>query len=651
MSLSFRQMFVLIVVLVIISGSTFIVANNRAGKTNVLSDLNFGEPIGTEFPALTEYENAGLASGRITTQEGTTVYKQYLRFRQTGVDAFNSCYFQHGEDDYGKVGDFLFCEEDKPIFEYQLEFESGFESTVTDNKAYDYEDEVIPILGKPFGIVRAEADPARKSLRLVMVGGTTPEYLEEGATDVYYVNGRRTVVSVITVSETPGTKPRIIMRVNGQDSKTLEKGDTERFPDGSYIGIIDVMPQEGGEEGVGDLVFFTLGGATGGRVEFYDSDITDDTFATGHVQVGGENINKGRLKILGTYIGDKIVVRSIIYRLLAESKAGKDVYVPPRNGIKNRLMEPGGMLVEDFDIISGGIIGSSSAAAPSATGSANLIHIRPRGDDRYQLIFTNNRGQVYNVPFVSTENGFKTGDNDGDLVYEEGNNPGDFNIRDNDYIVVTNSHGSSADGTDFTNVLRYQGYDASSRTLYFEDLAKGSYKTIVDGTGAGYLTIGGTSYMLNVDLTDPQFAINVDQNADGSINGGEARVVILGGGIIDLGSGGPGSITLTSLSKYFDDPTGNEVTTIDITDEGSYVDLNVPSQASITMHEVSTGGQRQGSTRYGALFQQLKRGGDPDELKIFYPYGQRVAQVTVSSRGQIGGTVVVTFEANQLKKN
>ncbi len=655
MSLSFKQMMVLIAIFVVISGSSFLMSNrNVPGKTNILSDLNFGEPIGTEYPVLTEYDNGGLASGRLTTQEGTTVFKQYLRFRQTGPEAFNSCSFQHGEDDYGKVGDFLFCEEDDPIFEYQLEFQSGFKSEVEDNRAYDYEDEVIPILGKPFGIVKAEANPTTKSLKLIMIGGTTPEYLEEGATDVYYVGGRRTVVSVIMVSEVAGQKPRVIMRVNGQDSDTMRKGETHRFADGSYIGIIDVLPQEGGEEmGTGDLVFFTLGGSAGGRIIFHDRDITDDSFDTGKVQASGENIAKGRVKILGSFVGDKIIVRSIIYRLLAEGKTGKDVYVPPRHGIKNKLREPEGMLVADFDIISGGIIGASSARTPAAmSGGANLIHIRPRGDDRYQLIFANNRGQVYNIPFVSTENGFKTGDDDGDLVYEEGANAADFNINNNDYFVVTNSQGSSPSATDFTNVLRYQGYDATNRVLYCNDLAKGSYKTIVDAAGVGQLVIGGTSYPVNVDLTDPQFPINIDQNADGNINGGEARIVALGGGIIDLGGGGPGSITLRTLAKYFDDPSGgDEVTTITITDEGSYVDLNVANQASITMHEVSSGGQRQGSTRYGALFQQLKRSGNPDELKIFYPYGQRIATVGVGTgRGQVGGIVVVTFEASKMKK-
>lgn len=650
MALSFRQMLILIVIFVLISGSSFLVSNrNRAGKTNILSGLNLGEPIGTEYSALTEYENSGLASGKLTTQEGATVFKQYLRFRETGPGAFDSCEFQHGEDDSGNVGNFLFCEEDEPIFEYQLEFESGFKSRVRDKKAIDYEDEVIPLMGKPFGIVRAESDPARKSLRLVLVGGKTPEYLEEGATDVYFVNGRRTVVSVITVSEVAGQKPRVIMRVNGQDSGTLEKGDTERFPDGSYVGIIDVMPQEGGEEGTGDLVFFTLGGRTGGRIELYDRDITDNDFDTGQVQVGGEDLNKARLKILGSFVGDQIVVRSILYRLHAEGRTGGDVYVPPRHGIKNKLRQPEGMLVEDFDIISGGMAAGRQRAA-TAPGGANLIHIRPRGDDRYQLIFTNNRGQVYNIPLVSTENGFKTGDNDGDLVYEEGNNPADYNVRDNDYIVLTNSHGS-ASGSDMTNVLRYQGYDAAHNTLYFNDLAKGSYKSTIDASGSGDIVIGGTSYAVNIDLADPSYPISVDQNADGNIDGGEAQIVVLGGGIIDLGGGGPGPIKLTTLSRYFDDPAGDEVTTIDIFDEGDYVDLDVPNQASITMHEVSSGGQEQGSTTYGALFQQIERGGDPDELKIFYPYGQRVARVTVTAgSGQIGGIVVVTFEASKMKK-
>ncbi|MBD3259363.1 hypothetical protein GF371_01905 [Candidatus Woesearchaeota archaeon] len=630
MSLNFKHMFILIIVFVILTGSTFLYANSqRERNTVVLTGLNLGEKIGREYPSLTEQDLSGLKSGIIHTQEGKTKYSQYLRFKAAD---FETGYFLHGEDNFGRVGDFLFWVEDEPMFEYEVQFHEGFESRVRDNELIDIEDENLRMLDAIFNVVRAEIDPDRKEVELIMVGGKKDQLLmREGETKVLTFGGRRTVISVLYISD-GGREPRVILRVNGVDSKPLEQGDTASFPDGTFLGVAEVLPAEAGEE-IRDMVVLS-GGAGGSKIRLRDTDFTDNSFATGKVEVNGQNIEDGKVMILGQIYDNnqKFRISSIRYRLLAHAKGGGDVYVPPNHGLREYLFEPEGMLVDNFEIISGGIKGGGTGTrVPS-----NLIRLQPKGDDRYNLVFTNVRGQTYNIPFVTTENGFGYGYDKGTLHFQEGGGPPVYPIARNDFFVATNRNDISG----FTNVLRYTGYNSASNTLSFEDLASGSYSTVIDpATGEGNVVIGGQTYSVYVDTANPDAPIAVDLTGDNGW-GDEANVVVMGGGIIDLG---PGAMRVTTLERMFDEPAGDEEISITIIDGGDYVNADVPDQADIDMLEAS-GDEEQGMSRYGVLVKVLERGGsdDPDEIQLFYPVSGRRAV------GQAVGRVAVTLEREKL---
>jgi hypothetical protein len=623
-------MFILILIFVVLTGSTFLYANSQKERnTVVMTGLNLGERIGREYPSLTEQDLSGLASGLVHTQEGKTKYSQYLRFKAAD---FETGYFMHGEDNFGRVGDFLFWEEDEPIFEYEIQFHEGLKSRVRDNELVDIEDENIRMLDAIFSFVRAEIDTTRNEVELIMVGGKKDQLMmQEGETKVLTFEGKRTVISVLYISDGAG-KPRVILRVNGVDSKPLEQGDVASFPDGTFIGIAEVMTAEAGEE-VKDMVVLS-GGVAGSKVRFRDTDFTDTTFATGKVEVNGKNIEDAQVMILGQLYDNnqKFRISSIKYRLLSHARGGGDIYVPPSHGLREYMFEPEGMLVNNFEIISGGIEGGGTGAATPS----NLIRLQPKADDRYNLIFTNIRGQTYNIPFVTTENGFGYGYSKGALHFQEGGGPPAYPIARNDFFITTNRN----DNSGFTNVLRYTGYNSGSNSLSFEDLSSGSYSTIIDpATGRGNLVIGGQTYPVYVNTGNPDFPIAVDLTGDNGW-GDEANVVVMGGGIIDLG---PGAMKVKTLEKMFDEPAGDEQISITITDGGDYVNADVPDQADIDMLEAS-GSEEQGMSRYGVLVKVLERGGtnDPDEVQLFYPISGRRAV------GQAVGRVAVTLERENL---
>jgi len=182
-----------------------------------------------------------------------------------------------------------------------------------------------------------------------------------------------------------------------------------------------------------------------------------------------------------------------------------------------------------------------------AVNAADTI-FDPQGDDEYRLVFTNDQGLTYNVPFATNEYGIlKYGTNDRDLVFMEGNvlsNASaldqDFTIGHLDYFVLTggvNSH-----------VMRYANYDAQNNELRFEDLATGDVKLVtfarsnIDGVlGEGDLIAGGVTYKVyvaNASSGIPPLAI--DQNSNGEVNYNEVFIQLESGELLDIGYAGYG---------------------------------------------------------------------------------------------------------------
>lgn len=667
----------------------------KIGDASDLLEIN--EPIGDVKETITEFDLEALRGGIISTDEGTTDYNQYLRFSDTDVvTGFNSSgvvVFEQDEDD--EVGDFLRFNENEPVFEYELEFEEGLESTVINNELDDIEDEIITLLGEEFSIVDTDIDMAAHELTVELIGGAILDTLEEGETKTYTFNGKEYEVNVLIVCDTCGNEGTVKFRINGFVTDQLGDGDTDILSDGTEIGIREIMPNEAEEISGGDLVEFYLGA---NEIELTDKEYIDDNFEAG-VEINSENIEDADVMIKATNKSDtKVSIDTIKYRLEADSPKG-NVYIKPGQGLREYLDEPEGMLNPNWDIRYEGL---------TDTG-VSIIKFDAKGDDSYDLRFTNKEGIDYNIPWVDNSNdegfGFNFGDDDNKLVWVEPRvttpaaNGNHYNIREGDYFVVTDDN----DETAITRILSYESVDYDNGILTFTDEGVGNREITFTkngtGHGRGKLVVGGNTFLVNVNnntYATGKYNISIDLNNDGVIGAAwpavdVAYIVVQGGGIIipavnstDLtgtqGVGGNWSYiiddwaddnltagqdsfftVLKTLNSEFDENgpngiTGDENIFINITQANTNeVDLAVYEQwtlneaggnLTIDMQPLDEVDLSQGLSPYGVFLEQTddNEDNDADELTIEYPLVQRGADVfvvygSVSSSGKSSGGV------------
>ncbi|MBT6402672.1 S-layer protein, partial [Candidatus Woesearchaeota archaeon] len=171
--------------------------------------LELRESIGDVRNTLTDVEvtGGGLAGGRVTTDEGSTEYNQYLRFFDSANVIDNAPRVNYTENEGiadGFVGDYLhIVDSDDPtnkttaFFEYELEFESGLESTITSSTLPDLEDEEVEILGTVYTIVDTQVDISADDVTLTLLGGAVYDVLGEGETKTYTIDGKDYEVTVM----------------------------------------------------------------------------------------------------------------------------------------------------------------------------------------------------------------------------------------------------------------------------------------------------------------------------------------------------------------------------------------------------------------------------------------------------------------------
>ena len=515
--------------------------------------LEIRETLGDVRETITELDVDGLRGGIVTTDEGTTEYNQYLRFQVTG-ESLTSPIVNFTENDatVEDVSDFLVVKEGSNIttsfFEYELEFEEGLESDIVSNKLDDLEDEELVILGQVYNVVTTKIDTVNDEITLEFLGGSIFDTLEEGEEKTYTVEGKDYKVEVLIIEDVvPET---VTFRINGKLSDQLDEGETETLDDGVLVGVSDLINNDAGEAGSGDIVEFYLGAS---KLELKDNEY-DDTLYEQRVEIDNENIEDARVQIRVNEIDSTTAeVTSIKYRLNADALPGQtDVFVPAGHGVREFLDEPQGML-GNWDIRYEGL---------TDTG-VSLIKLDPSGDDSYKLTLESRQGQTYTFPYLTNEGGvLRFGDDEHDFVFSEGiaenlsnsdTNIANFtpNIGDEDYFVLSDMD-APLDDTSFSHIVRYDSIDISSSQLLFDDKAVGSRKFTfsalnanVSVLGKANLVFGGNTYVTYVEnsthanhtagSTVNANRLAIDMNSDGDIRADEIRFTVNGGGIIDFG--------------------------------------------------------------------------------------------------------------------
>ncbi len=172
-------------------------------------ELEIGESIGSVRETIDARHLRALANGSITTDEGTTTYRQFLRFD----DAANSI------QSSGFVGTLLSFQQEHTLFEYELRFDNGLETNVdTNGTLEDLEETVITVLGKQYLVFDPQIDGNKFAMNLF--GGGIEDTLAEHETRTYIINNAEYEITPLAISDPANDHAEVVF--NGPPSeKTL----------------------------------------------------------------------------------------------------------------------------------------------------------------------------------------------------------------------------------------------------------------------------------------------------------------------------------------------------------------------------------------------------------------------------------------------
>jgi hypothetical protein len=484
----------------------------KSTKTAAEKELEIRELMGVEVNTLSSSDLLGLRSGTISTGERSTKYNQYIRtlddVNSSAPDHIHSGYVTFIENNNDEARDYLYFRTGDIVFEYEIEFEEGFVSDVqcitgssctsgVVRKLEDLEDEQITMLGQEMTIVNARALTSSNELTLKLVAGDILDTLEEGQVKKYDLDGNIYEVKVLIISDASNSNnaDSVSFIINGETTDQLTEGETDILSDGVLIGIRSILPNEAGEIHGADLVEFFLGANI---IELKDNDYTDDSFSVSTVTVNSEDIEDSDVRIKAAETeNDLIEISSIVYRLRADGPQG-DIYIPAGETLGMHLKEVEGMLHPGWDIRYDGL----------TEPSLNTLKFDANGDNSYEIDFINRAKESYSIPYLDnsrrTENAWKFGDDDGDLVFREGviniSTPNNhvFPIDEGDFVLLKTASNS------VSKVLRYDSIDTSNKRITFTDLGKGSREVIYQDS-----PITGVLGTANLIAADERFLLYV----------------------------------------------------------------------------------------------------------------------------------------------
>ena len=575
-----------------------------SGNTVKVPGLRIGESIGERLPLARENLNT---RGKIaSTGYSTTSYHEYIRFGVEGEDV-PSGQVVFDINNAGQVSDFLKFKQDNSIFEYGMIFDTGLESIVKNNSLTDLEGTTLNILGQDYVVTRALIDTGAKRIELRFDGGGVRTQLDESKEVTVVADFIPYKVKTIVST---AAAPRASMKINNEMTRPLQKGESYQLRDGTRVSIVDIISNEAAEGG--DLVTAYFGASTIRLTDLYG----DTNFSRG-LAVNGRNRQEGLVQITGTLIGsDLFRIDSIKYQLEASAQGG-DVFIAPKSTLQETMTQADKGL--NVNIAYKGL----------AKVQSSIIGFEPRGQT-YYLNFISNKGRRYSIPLNDGSNSLKFGDEDHNLVFTESASSTTYTVNSRDYLVLTNKNTYKGD----TYIVRYNNLDTTNNKVVFNDISTGgsitaNYQTtgVAGQLGEGFLNVGGMNFRFTASTNG---TLAMDLTGDGAINGAEAKIVTLGGGILDLGSISGSSVThqLITAKEKLKNSTRNEVVNIDLSLTNGDMDVNVANQADIRMLKAGDG-LRQGLTVYGAFFELSGDKGDRRRLRIEYPVTQRLAQVEV----------------------
>jgi hypothetical protein len=585
----------------------------------------------TELPGL-------LASGTVSNTKGDSPYDQRMYFEYTDTG-----YVQHLEDREDVTADFLYFPSGKQIARYELEFTTSLESDVDDSAGSasstgdyltDFEDTEITMLGSKFTIVTARRNGGKPGqIKLTMMGGAVRDTLLEGNTKTYTIDGKDYEASLAFVDANSAK-----FTVNGEGTRDMLDGDTDKLSDGTTIGVSEILYQDYAG-GVHSVEFF-LGAQ---KIELKDTNSNSSAYSN-ELKVDDETIDGATVDIQGSDDSSTFKIDKININMTADD----NYYVPAGGKLSENpeLDEPALLFTKGWDIEYRGL---------SDEGSEE-ISIKAAGSDDYELNFLDGKGNEVNLPLVNAVSGsvIRFGDNDDDLIVNENKS-----ITKDDYFVVTDV--SDTDGERQSFALRYRGADkisADNPVIKFNELGSGddiertisapSSQTSYSGVGPDGLTVvselaqiklgGGTYRVYNTSSAKSNdFSITISLDGDTTIGENTNPGLNTKGGASILIQ----NTSATNVTVHIDTPNTEDY------DDLAPTDINFSLTASsgevalakglANAHNYKTPDDDNDNsyiyTTYGTYVQLYSQTGSPQEVIIDYPNAQRLPQVFITGQG------------------
>lgn len=216
-----------------------------------------------------------LADGIYRESRGETEneedYTQKLIFAEpvANTPSTDMIIFDNEEDSPEATDTYLYLDDgtNQFAYTYELKFDSPIEycdvTLATCDLDEDFELTKLKMLGREYTIVDAVEDPADANNvgELVFMAGALKASQWEYSKATYTLADKTYEVEVKIISDADSTA---VLIINGEETDEMEEGDTYTLDDGTRVGVVDVIPNEGAEKSTGtsegnDLCTFYLG--------------------------------------------------------------------------------------------------------------------------------------------------------------------------------------------------------------------------------------------------------------------------------------------------------------------------------------------------------------------------------------------------------
>ena len=627
------------------------------------------ETIRNVTPFIDKNDLNALASGDVNNNKGNSPYNQYLYLLGPGAESsLDSGYVLYTEDDEDTTADFLYFRSGKEMFRYLLEFTTALESDVDDSAGSsdttglfltDFQDVELNMLGKAYTIVTAKrTSTAGGSADLILMGGANKDTLVEGQTKTYTIGGKdfETTLNFVDADEAQ-------FIINGQTSRKLKDGDTDKLADGTTVGVTDILYQDYAG-GIHSATFFL--GAN--KLQLKDTTVNGTiTIHSNSLKVDDETIDDAVVIIEGTDDHSTFKISKIHINMTADD----NYFVPAGGSLSEAIKVAGGssaepevLFTENWDVEYRGLKKVDS----------EKIKLRTSGNSQYNLEFIDGNANKVNVPIAKSPSGSALifGDTDKDFINRE-----NASISKDDYFIATD--GGRKRGERKTFILQYKGSDkvtADNPVLKFKDLGTGDTieQTYTNASPLATLKIGGADFRVYAfgardgatpqggDLSNNDFDIHVDMDASGALStvpnqtvnittryGAEIGLTNVSSADVGVGTVEGIMLTIKAPDSLYDGNARDSVEDLRATD----LVINITAASGKVQHSTVPGwsdgqsGNSQinlrtpdgetnvayGYNSYGAFITRETPTNDPASFEVDWPESQRHPQVYITTKG------------------